>query len=1064
MKKALIAVAAIVLILVGSVFLLPLALSSDTLRTALARQLSGAAGAEIALNGPIHFSVIPDFGIVVEDLAYRTGDGAVSVAAARSVASVSPLPLLSGQVHVIGIELRSPRIVLGEAAAPARPEVTEAGDEDVFKTIAGYLERLSVDSVVVTDGEVARNEAGTVLPVASDIELRLSAPGIGAPAALSVSGVVNGNRMELAAEIGLLEKLLARQPTDFSLSAKAEHPLHPMLADLSASGSIQLADDGSYRIGGGEIRSLGQTMQLDASYTPGDRPYVMAQVAAGHLDYSDFQPAQTAATETTGETAAGPGGGVDLSALRDIDADLQLHAQSLQAGDAVARDVAIGVQLRNGQLNSTLSSAQIAGGSLTASIAMDVNAATPQSTGTLDLSAIDIESLMALAGQKAPATGRLSSQLQYAFLGLDATSIRDSLNLRGDVSLSGGRVDIPQLEAMLRPGAGMVDALEADLRIEDVLQPLALSGTARWNGEAIGFTAALALSDLLWGQPGQVTLDLKSRPLNAGFAGTLGNDGTVSGKAEIAAPSLAQAAAWLGQDIGTQLGRFAFSGGIAASSRQVALTEARIGLDDMQARGSLSVTLADKPRITAALAVDSLDFGRLTGGGGGNANATAASSGPTPIDLSALRLFDADIRLEANQLGYGELRAGPATATLAIADGIARLAIPRAGFYDGVVSASVTANGAGAVPAIALTAGMEGVQALPLLTAAGNFQNIEGRLKASVEVSGAGADSAVFARSLRGPVTLVFSDGALRGIDVAGAVRNVQSLLAGGYAANAEAKTEFTELSVAVDIHDGVGRVGDIRLLGPFVRMSGSGSVDLAAQTIDMRLDPRVVASLDGQGSDFDVSGLGMPIIVTGPLARPSLYPDLSGLLADPNRTLQALSQLGGAGGGLGDLAGGASGAIEGLGQALGGDSGALTGSIVTDLVGQFGAGQGQATPGNAPSSEQALMDSLLQGVFGQPAPGPAPADPQQTPQPVPPAETAQAPMGAIPLPRPDPRAPRLTAPAPAPEPAPAPIPEPAAPAPAPQGPADVILPQLLPDADEGTTDAIKGLLEQMGM
>lgn len=1063
MKKALIAVAAIALVLVGSIFLLPLALSSDTLRTALARQLSDASGAEIALNGPIHFSIIPDFGIVAEDLAYKTGDGAVSVAAARSVASVSPLPLLSGQVHVTGIELRSPRIVLGDAAAPAQPAVAEASDEDVFKTIAGYLERLSVDNVVVTDGEVARNSAGTVLPMASSIELRLSAPGISAPASLVVSGVLNGNRMELSADIGSLEKLLARQPADFSLSAKAEQPLHPMLADLSASGSIQLADDGSYRIAGGEIRTLGQTMQLDASYTPGDRPYVMAQVAAGHLDYSDFQPAQTASTETAGETAAGPGGGVDLSALRDIDADLQLRAQALQAGDAVARDVAIGMQLRNGQLNSTVSSAQIAGGSLAASIAMDVNATTPQSTGALDLSAIDIESLMALAGQKAPATGRLSTQLQYAFLGLDAVSIRDSLNLRGDVSLSGGRVEISQLETMLRPGAGVVDALEANVRIEDVLQPLALSGTARWNGEAIGFTAALALSDLLWGQPGQVTLDLKSRPLNAGFAGTLGNDGAVSGKAEIAAPSLAQATAWLGQDIGTQLGRFAFSGGIAASSSQVALTEASIGLDDMQARGSLSVTLAGKPKITAALSVDSLDFGRLTGGG--NANATAASSGPTPIDLSVLRLFDADIRLEANQLGYGDVRAGPATATLAIADGVARLAIPQAGFYDGVVSASVTANGAGAVPSIDLTAGMEGVQALPLLTAAGNFQNLEGRLKASVEVSGAGADSAVFARSLRGPVALVFSDGALRGIDVAGAVRNVQSLLAGGYTANAEAKTEFTELSVAVDIQDGVGRVGDIRLLGPFVRMSGSGSVDLAAQTIDMRLDPRVVASLDGQGSDFDVSGLGMPIIVTGPLSRPSLYPDISGLLADPNRALQALSQLGGAGGGLGDLAGGASGAIEGLGQALGSDPGALTGSIVNDLVGQFGSGQSQPAPGGTPSNEQALMNSVLQGVFGQPAPAQPTADPLQAAQSAPPAETtqppatpSQAPAGAVPLPRSDPRGPFPTASAPA------PVPEPAAPAPAPQSPADVLLPQLLPDADDGTTDAIKGLLEQMGM
>src|SRR5690606_21384966 len=97
MKKAAIIVAVLAVLAVGSVFLLPLALSSDGMRAALARQLSEAAGAEIAFNGPIRFSVVPVFGIVIEDMAYRTGDGAVSVTAARSVASVAPLSLFSSQ-------------------------------------------------------------------------------------------------------------------------------------------------------------------------------------------------------------------------------------------------------------------------------------------------------------------------------------------------------------------------------------------------------------------------------------------------------------------------------------------------------------------------------------------------------------------------------------------------------------------------------------------------------------------------------------------------------------------------------------------------------------------------------------------------------------------------------------------------------------------------------------------------------------------------------------------------------------------------------------------------------
>jgi len=1032
MKKAALAVAIVGLALVGLVLLLPFAVNSGTLRAAIAHQLSEASAAQIALNGPIHFSVFPDFGIVVEDFAYRTGDGAVSVTAARSVASVAPLSLLSSQVRITGIELKSPRIVLADAADPAPQQPAAPDDGDIFKLLAGYLERLSIDHVVVTDGEVARAGATAIEPVASDIDLRLSVPGIAQPASLVASAISNGNRLEIAADIGSLRDLLARQPARFSLAAKASEPPHPALADIAASGSIQLAEDGSYRITGGEIASVGQKMQLDASYVPGTRPLVVARVKAGTLAYSDFQPRAPDGSAGAASPAGASADGLDLSALRGFDADVEVYAQALQVGDAMARDAVIAAQLKDGRLVSTFDSTDIAGGRALASLAVDATVVPAVSSGSLNLTAIDIAELLALAGQQAPVSGRLSSELQYAFKGMDGEAIRNSLNLRGTLSLAGGRVSVPQLASVA--GAGVVEALEAGVRIEDIRQPLALSGTARWNGEPLSFSTSLTLADLLWGQAGQVALELKAAPVNASFAGTLGPEGALSGKADIAAPSLTRAAGWFGQSLGTPLGRFSFSGGIAADSGRVAVTEASIGLDDIKLRGSLAVTLSGKPKVTAAVAVDALDFGALTGGSGTG----SGGAGPARIDLSVLRLFDADIRLEANRLGYGAVKAGPATATLSVADGVARLSLPQAGFYDGTLSASVTADGSGAVPAIALAAGMEGVQALPLLTDAAGFRTIEGTLKANMDISGAGADSQAFARSLRGPVALVFNDGAIRGIDVAGLVRNVQSLLVGGYNADGEARTEFTELSVAADIQEGVGTVSDIRLLGPFVRMSGAGRFDIAAQTIDMRLDPRVVASLDGQGSDFDVSGLGMPILVKGPLSGPAIYPDLSALLADPNRALAALSQLGGS---VGGLAEGAAGALGGLDGVLGSDPGALAGGAVTDLIGQFGGAQ--AEPGaDGPLSGESLLNGLIGGVLGQPPSGAetAPADP------------VQMPPQAVSLPRPDPRGPAAAS-----------TPQPAPPTRTEQL-IDLIAPQIAPQTDEGGTDPLGGLLNQLGL
>ncbi|MBJ7578540.1 AsmA family protein [Devosia sp. MC532] len=1050
MKKTAIVVGLLFLTLLGLVFLLPFAVSSTALRTALADQLSRASGATIALNGPLQFSIVPEFGIVVEDFSFAAEDGSLSMTAARSVASVAPLSLLSGQIKVTGIEIKNPRIVLSAGAGETVAVPQEPSTEDIFQVLAGYLEKISIDHIGVIDGEVVQDQAGTLASLASAINLKMSFPSISAPVSVAVSGVMDGNKLELGAEIGSLRDLLARQPATFAISVKASQPLHPALADVKASGNIQLADDGSYRVTGGEIDSIGQKMLLDASYVPGEQPVVIARVKAGVLSYADFQPVNADpapnAAPSTNAAASAP----DLSALKALDADIELHAEAIQVGDAVARDVVIAAQLQNGRLVSTVDSTSVAGGSLVASVALDANDSPSVASGSVNLTSIDIEQLTKLLGQKTPVTGRLSSELQYAFKGLDGASIRNSLNLRGSVSIAGGSVAVPQLVSIAGQGAGVVDALEANVQIDDIRQPVSASGSARWNGEAVSFAASVTPTQFLWEEPGAVAFDLKSQPLNANFSGTVTPSGQVSGKADIATPSMTRALAWLGQSVGSPLGQFAFSGGVSAGGNQFAVTDATIRLDDIRANGSVSVAMASKPSVTASLSVDTLDLRSLVGGGG--SAPAAAASGPSPIDLSMLRLFNADIRFAANQLAYGDVKLGPTTATLSVAEGVAKLNIPQAGFYNGVVAASVTANGAGSVPAIDLTASMENVQALPLLTDAAGFDKIEGQLQASVQVSGAGADSQAFARSLNGPVNVVVSNGAIRGIDVAGLVRNVRSLIDAGYTQDAEAKTEFTELSVNVNIANGVATAETIRVLGPFVRMSGAGSVDLAAQTIDMRLDPRVVGSLDGQGGDFDVSGLGMPIIINGPLSGPRIYPDLTAVLSDPNRALQALSQLGVD---VGGLTGGASGVLDGIGSALGGEAGGLNNEVLTNAIGQMIGGQGLATDPNAPPSQQSILNSVLGNVLGQQAPTTTPAPTAPLPAPM---ETitspAQQPVN-IALPRPDPRGPAPVVPS---------TPAPAAP-PTPQDIiTDFLAPQAAPQPEQIGRDALEGLINQLGL
>src|SRR5690606_19326624 len=167
------------------------------------------------------------------------------------------LSLLSDQIQVTGIELTAPRIVLASAGEGSEDAPAQEAEGDVFKLAAAHLQRLSFDRIEIIDGEIAENRDGIARPVASGVNLRLSVPGINEPASLAFSGTVNDRKVDLAADIGSLRDLLERQPAEFSLSSTMEPPPHPALAKIAASGSIQLAADGSYRIEQGEIDSTG---------------------------------------------------------------------------------------------------------------------------------------------------------------------------------------------------------------------------------------------------------------------------------------------------------------------------------------------------------------------------------------------------------------------------------------------------------------------------------------------------------------------------------------------------------------------------------------------------------------------------------------------------------------------------------------------------------------------------------------------------------------------------------------------------------------------------------------
>jgi len=75
--------------------------------------------------------------------------------------------------------------------------------------------------------------------------------------------------------------------------------------------------------------------------------------------------------------------------------------------------------------------------------------------------------------------------------------------------------------------------------------------------------------------------------------------------------------------------------------------------------------------------------------------------------------------------------------------------------------------------------------------------------------------------------------------------------------------------------------------------MTGAGTVDLPVKRLNLRVDPRLVASLEGQGGKQDLAGLGVPVMISGPWGTPKIYPDIKGILENPTAAYEQLRQLG---------------------------------------------------------------------------------------------------------------------------------------------------------------------------
>ncbi len=482
----------------------------------------------------------------------------------------------------------------------------------------------------------------------------------------------------------------------------------------------------------------------------------------------------------------------------------------------------------------------------------------------------------------------------------------------GDVRLVDGQVTYSDA----RTGkTERLDGINLKIALPSLDSPMKVDGSLVWNKEKIALSLGLSNpKGFLSGRKTGIETKISSAPVTLSFKGTAASGAklTAGGAIDLDVPSIRKLAAWVGAPLtapGEGYGPLKITGEVDVDGAKYAFRKAKLSVDKISGSGEVAFDGGRaKPLVTAKLALGMLDLnpylppeakkddkGAAKPAGGGGKPAAAAGWSDDPIDLSGLRAVDATLDLSVAGILVRKIAIGQSDLGVTLKNGVLVTDLKKMALYQGTGKAKLTADGAGAIPRIAIDFDLANFQANPFLKDAADFERLEGTANADLKATTQGRSQRELVGALDGAGKVTFLNGAIRGINIAAMLRNVASAFLDSSAAKAQ-KTDFAELGGTYVIRRGILTNNDLSLKSPLLRLAGKGTVDLPNQTVDYRLEPKIVASTTGQGGSASAAGISVPVIVSGPWSNISYRPDLAGALGGlaktPGKALESLKQL----------------------------------------------------------------------------------------------------------------------------------------------------------------------------
>ncbi|MBL4869999.1 MAG: AsmA family protein, partial [Robiginitomaculum sp.] len=776
MRKIIIGIGVILALIGIAIFVVTALIPSSVYKSTIEQQVSAKLGRNVHIGGDVSLSIFPTIRANAKDVTIANGEGFSDIPFIKMEslqAKVKLLPLLKKQVEIKEFTLISPKISLeklktgqvnwdfGDSPTANQTKSSSAA----FKRDGRYADlQISLGVFTLKDGQITYKDAQKgVTHTVTSANIKLAMLGMDKPVTVKGNLVFNEIPLDIDSRLETPRSFLNGQKAPFTLKLKSE------LVTLSAEGEFTASEDLTFDIRfDTDIPSLSKLDKMLGITNPYGALSERAKLKASLVFDGTNMKAKNAVlalesailtTNFTGDFTAGPKPtasgnlSVNINDPNKLQDTFGFNYPQLALLDSVQLSTKLttdGVVTTGENVVFTLKGQEIDAnyiGRATLNNALNLD-------GNFTVASPSLKSLTTKLGLKniqgADVIGNFSVSGRVSGI-VDALSLSGiDFKTEGEYITAGYIGDIKMGETILLNGSfdTFIPSIKNFTTQTGLKNPYSDAlGTLQAKGEISGTAKALSLSN--------IDANLSDGLLNLQFTGNAqtGKALKYDGMLKTNITSLRKLLALGGTELpastsqGEVYGPFSLSGQAKGNAKNISFTNAKLSIDEITGTGSFSADLnASKPKITGILDLNALDLRPYMAAQ--NPSGKIQPWKEQPLNLKALKLFDANFALNTPNILINRLKLGQSNIKAIVKNGILTTDIPNISLYGGSGDLDMTVNGNSPITKFALNFTLKDVDGKGFLGAAAGFTKLTGNTGTTMSFRGSGRSQAVIMRSL----------------------------------------------------------------------------------------------------------------------------------------------------------------------------------------------------------------------------------------------------------------------------------------------------------------------------